>query len=111
MWCRRDSIACELNVGSTLAAEDLPVADHRDLLVRGVQPARHLVVGDDEDPPYPGRERVQGAQRVTQLVVRGVPGVVGVLAGRLPGAQRRGLARPPRGVAAVDPGVDDVDRE
>ena len=86
--------------------------DHR---VVDVQPRRHLPGGDQVDAPHPRREQVHAAHRVAQLAAVDEPGP----AARGAGAHRRvaDLRQPPlaRGVpllvVAVDPGVDDVDRE
>ncbi|GIM91874.1 hypothetical protein Ato02nite_036670 [Paractinoplanes toevensis] len=96
------------------AAEQFAMADHGEPRVRVVQPRRELVVGDHVDPPDPGGERDDRAQRVLELVAAGEPGLVGgdrVDLLRPDRGQGRVLAFEPVRVVAVDPGEDRVDGE
>lgn len=82
------------------------VIDDLDLRMGGVQPVRHLVVGDDKDAAYPGCVFVQCAQGVFELAI-------------ISPAFRRGLPRNPAPpvqstfgavlrVRAVDPGINGI---
>ncbi|GIF22472.1 hypothetical protein Ate02nite_52020 [Paractinoplanes tereljensis] len=96
------------------AGEQVPVTDHGQPGVRVVQPRRDLVVGDHVDPPDPGCEGDDRAQRVLEFVAAGEPGLVGrdrVDLLRADRGQGRVLAVEPVRIVAVDPGEDRVDRE
>ena len=91
-----------------VGGQDLAVVDHVDPRVVDVEPGRHLAGGDEVDPAHPGREEVDAAQRVAQLVAGDEPGPAAGLAGcgRCPsmpamrrlagGVPRRGRCRRPR---------------
>ena len=114
MRCSRDSMACELyDERPPSVGEEFGVRDDRDHRVARIEPARQLAVGDQEDPPQPGREAVQRPQRIPQLVAvvvaRGVRG--DRMQRAVGGAERQRLPPQPLWVGAVHPGVDGVDRE
>ena len=101
----------ELNTGSARVAEDVAVVDHGEPRVVGAEPARHLLVGDQVDVPHPGGVHLHRAQRVAQLVAAERSGAACALRVCSPvGPARARRAAAPRGVGAVDPGVDGVDR-
>ncbi len=95
------------------AVEQVALVDDGDPRVLGVEPVGELAVGDDVDVPGPGRVLLDRAHRVPQLAV--VPEPLGGrrLVHRLQALAHEGLVLPvhPGGVRAVDPHVDDVDRE
>jgi hypothetical protein len=97
-----------------LGREEVGVVDEVDHRVVDVEPLGHLARGDQVDAAHPRGEEVEAAEGVAQLVVGDEPRLAAGLA-CLGGAADPGqpaLARGvPRGVAAVDPGVDDVDGE
>src|SRR5699024_2776500 len=58
---------------SIAVGEDLSVVDDSDLRILGIQPGRHLPIGDDKDVVDPAGIGLDRAQRILELVPAGEP--------------------------------------